>query len=194
MKYKNLFFVTIITILIYFIFSHFKLVNGISMMPTISNNDIVFYTKKDKYEIGDIVIIRKKSKKLIIKRIAGLAKTTLYMKNSLIFFKNSKKIYTSNNIVNKNINKNNILFKNLCNLNKEELLKIKSKLYRKPNDIDIVKLTSFPNKICSKNIKHHTVKKNMYFVLGDNRTYSKDSRFHGDFNKNQILGKVEYIF
>ena len=36
------------------------------------------------------------------------------------------------------------------------------------------------------------VKKNSYFVLGDNREDSLDSRYYGAFNKKKILGKTNF--
>lgn len=37
------------------------------------------------------------------------------------------------------------------------------------------------------------VGKNSYFVLGDNREDSLDSRYYGAFNKKKILGKTSFI-
>ena len=36
----------------------------------------------------------------------------------------------------------------------------------------------------------YTTKKNEYFVMGDNRPVSKDSRYLGAFNRKKILGRV----
>ena len=38
-----------------------------------------------------------------------------------------------------------------------------------------------------------TVPKNKYFVLGDNRNNSMDSRFFGPFSRKQIMGKTSFV-
>ena len=48
--------------------------------------------------------------------------------------------------------------------------------------------------ISSSNVdfKEEKIKENEYFIMGDNRINSKDSRQIGTVNKNEILGTVEY--
>lgn len=41
---------------------------------------------------------------------------------------------------------------------------------------------------------YETLPNNCYFVVGDNRSVSLDSRVLGCFNKKQILGKANFVF
>jgi nickel-type superoxide dismutase maturation protease len=60
--------------------------------------------------------------------------------------------------------------------------------FKKPRLNDIVAFTDSSNKILVKRIIKIT--KNAYFVQGDNKGDSLDSRSFGNIIKNQIIGKV----
>ena len=111
------------------------------MYPTLKNGSIVLMKKYDlKINYNDIVVIKKEDK-ILIKRIVGLPKDSIYIDNYL--FVNEKKF--DNNIIEEKGNINDVF-----------------------------------------------LKENEYFVLGDNRKDSIDSRFQeiGIINKNEIIGKV----
>ena len=60
----------------------------------------------------------------------------------------------------------------------------------KPSKGNIVVITK-ENKFIVKRIRE--IKKSGYFVVGDNKKHSKDSRKFGLIKRNQIIGKVFYI-
>ncbi len=84
-------------------------------------------------------------------------------------------------------NKNEYLIKRVIGLPGEKITYKDNKLYI--NDKKIAenfyheKTADFEEK----------VPKDKYFVLGDNRTVSIDSRYFGAFSKEKILGKADYV-
>jgi signal peptidase I len=48
--------------------------------------------------------------------------------------------------------------------------------------------------IAGKPVRNYVVKKNHYFVIGDNFNNSRDSRYFGFVNKDMILGKAMFIY
>lgn len=124
-------------------------VDGLSMYPTLDNNEILLLKKYDsEYERFDIVVLRSNNEKLI-KRIIGLPGESIKYEDNKLYI-NGKKI-------------------------KEPFLKNAK--------IDVSELNGFEGKI----------PKGYYFVMGDNRNYSKDSRSEevGFINKKDIEGTVD---
>lgn len=80
-----------------------------------------------------------------------------------------------------------LLIKRVIGLPNEKIEYRNNKLYINGKEIeDKVK------DISTNNFKVET-KNNEYYLLGDNRTISKDSRYFGPFNINKIKGRVKFI-
>lgn len=118
-------------------------VDGLSMYPTLSDNEILLLKKYDKtYERFDIVVLNYNNEKLI-KRVIGLPGEHIKYKNNNLYI-NGKKI-------------------------KED--------FERNSDTEDFELDKIIPKDC-------------YFVMGDNRGNSTDSRVIGVINKKYIKGKI----
>ena len=118
-------------------------VDGDSMNPTLSNNQILLLNKMDKnYKRFDVIVFNHNGNKLV-KRIIGLP--------------GDKVTYTDNKLY---IN--------------DKLIKEK---YTRKNTDDFTS---------------DKVPSDMYFVLGDNRSNSLDSRYIGFISKSDIEGVVNF--
>ncbi len=185
------------------------------------NNKNIININKPKY--GDIIVFKYPKNKNInyIKRIIGLPndKIIYNKKNKKIYiykYNNIKKKYNKKNIVKyKNIllSKlieeiyiiNNNIYENFWNINNINFIKLNKKIFSKiifliekieyiQNNNHKILLTLYKNKNIKKNKKKiWIIPKNMYFVMGDYRDNSEDSRYLGFINKNLIIGKAEYI-
>lgn len=187
----------IILILIFitrlFVIEPYRIPSG-SMQPTLLIGDFIFVNKfvyginipltekniKIKTPQRGDVIIFKKDKKTYIKRLIGLENDKIIYKNKNLYINNikikKKKKYTEQKIKEKEYIKKHIL-----------------KEYLTPEKEYFIKnyLTPDSNKYTYSNI---IVPKNCYFVLGDNRDNSDDSRFWGFVNKKQIKGKAFIVW
>ncbi len=185
------------------------------------NNKVIINIKNPKY--GDIVVFQyPKNKKInYVKRIIGLPndkiiynekykKIQIYKKcinknkkycliNIIKYYENiDNKIllkikYKKNKIINiKFLNFNNL---NINKYNKKYNLIILNKKieYLNNKKYEILLIPNKYLKYKKKHIRQWILPNNMYFVMGDFRDNSEDSRYWGYLNKNLIIGKVEYI-
>jgi signal peptidase I len=77
------------------------------------------------------------------------------------------------------------------NLNDETYL-IYEKVLKNYEKVEVIKKGNFYT-INGKPALKYTFKQNYYFVLGDNRSQSEDSRYIGFIPEENIIGKAEYI-
>lgn len=158
--------VVVVSIILYFVISTYLLapytVKGHSMDYTFADNDKVFILKVGKdYKHGDEIVFHANEKDDYIKRIIGLPGDTVEVIDDILYI-NGKKVDEP------------YLDK------KKEEIKSKNGKNLTP-DFNIEYLNSTKSK---------TVPEDMYFVLGDNRPNSTDSRAFGFIKKETVVGKV----
>lgn len=172
----------------------FRIPSG-SMQPTLLIGDFIFVNKfiyginipiinkqiKIKQpERGDIMVFKKNDKKNYIKRLIGLDGDKIIYKNKNIYINNIKI-------------KKKIRYKE-SEIKKKESIKINIlKEYLTPKKEYIIK--NYAHKDTQNyNYSNIIVPKKSYFLLGDNRDNSEDSRFWGFINEKQIKGKAFIIW
>lgn len=158
-----------------FAFGFFKAdVDGVSMYPTLKDQNVLIVRSTSNVDNFDIVIVEYdedinipiggiKNKELLVKRLIAKEGDTFNIQNGVLVL--NGKVYSESYVVYK---------EKFSSLN--------------PN------LSKFEGKGLTYDSKYdrYVVSEGYYFVMGDNRDDSLDSRTFGLITKKQIIGRVDY--
>lgn len=166
-------------LLLFFILKPMK-VNGNSMNPNLKNNQIILSNKFGNIKRFSIISFKANKvdpgapkNSIYIKRIIGMPGDYISYKNNGELYINNKKVNQS--FINHNNKKNGTLNPEISNIHF--------------NGFNIQTIYDLNNLDGASN----RVPKNHYFVMGDNRSVSYDSRFFGCISKDDIIGTVIHI-
>lgn len=162
---KRLFVIAgIVVILRVFVFIPFE-ISGSSMSPTIKPKDALIMTRFGKIKRSDIVVFETNTGERYIKRVIGLPGDQLYYKNDHLYI-------NGHQVEEPYLATNQAKYKENGRQNSPYT-----------SDFTLQKLTGYT-----------TIPAHYYFVMGDNRRFSKDSRSFGLVNQQAMIGKVRCIY
>lgn len=168
---KNVVFLLIMLIGVLFLIKvKTHIVSGESMMPTLQNKDRLFVLKNEKPERYSLITFQPGEKKneSYIKRVIGMPGDRIWLDQNNVYL-NSQMAETNPTPP----NEENLLGSDL------------------PDGTLKVRVTW---EVAAKLKDFSTIPENQFFVLGDNRRNSKDSREMGLINEDQIEGIVKYRY
>lgn len=173
--FSNLFFVIAVLFIItrVFFWGTYK-VEGHSMDPTLKGGNYLVAINYFTPERGDLVTA-KEDDRIIIKRVIGLPNDTIEFKNDKLYVNEVEQDEAYLNT-----------FKEA--FSKDRLHEIYS--YNENYQTRAAQMTHFTLNNEGKSEFKITLKDDEYYLLGDNRPVSKDSRDVGAFARKQITGKV----
>lgn len=173
--FSNLFLVIAVLFIItrVFFWGTYK-VEGHSMDPTLKGGNYLVTINYFTPQRGDLVTA-KEDDKVIIKRVIGLPNDTIEFKNDKLYINEVEQD------------------ESYLNTFKEEFAKDRlheEYSYNQAYQTRAAQMAHFTLDADNKSDFKITLKDNEYYLLGDNRPVSKDSREVGAFTRNQITGKV----
>ena len=173
--FSNLFFVIAVLFIItrVFFWGTYK-VEGHSMDPTLKGGNYLVTINYFTPQRGDLVTA-KEDDRVIIKRIIGLPNDTIEFKNDKLYINEVEQDESYLNTFKEDFAKDRL---------HEEYS------YNQAYQTRAAQMTHFTLDADNKSDFKITLKDNEYYLLGDNRPVSKDSREVGAFTRNQITGKV----
>lgn len=173
--FANLFFVIAVLFILsrIFFWGTYK-VEGHSMDPTLKGGNHLVAINYFTPERGDLVTA-KEDDRVIIKRVIGLPNDTIEFKNDKLYINGVEQDESYLNS-----------FKEA--FAEDRLHEIYS--YNQAYQTRVAQMSHFTLDNEGRSEFKITLKDNEYYLLGDNRPVSKDSREVGTFARNQITGKV----
>lgn len=171
----QIFKIVILFCLIGFLFSHkfFYYASSVSMLPTLDKGDLVFVNPFVKsFKRGDIIVFKKEND-IYLKRIIALSEESISLKDHKVYINRTPLSLTHHQ---------SVIAEFLPEWPGIKLDQFQENNWQIWQDFTNQAGSFFK----SKELQDHE-----YFVLGDNRQYSEDSRFFGSIKSNQILGVVK---
>lgn len=173
--FANLFFVIAVLFFLsrIFFWGTYK-VEGHSMEPTLKGGNYLVAINYFTSERGNLVTA-KEDDKVIIKRVIGLPNDTIEIKNDKLYINGTEQDESYLNSFKQAFAEDRL---------HEEYS------YNQTYQTRAAQMTHFTLDNEGRSEFKITLKDNEYYLLGDNRPVSKDSREVGAFTRNQITGKV----
>ena len=139
-------------------------ITGSSMKPTIDEQDELIMTRFGKVKRFDIVVFETQNGERYIKRVVGLPGETLTYKNDQLYINHQS------------------IAEPFLKENKQKFHRTTQKMPY-TSDFTLKQLLNISR-----------IPQGYYFVMGDNRRFSKDSRSIGLIEQKQLIGKVRGIY